>query len=147
MIFHVTTTIPFFLKENKLTQVYFCSKPSTGKTTEVNMKIYEITDTLCVGKRFSIRKNGEEVAHAFLYILSNDLHKEPFGFLEDVFVEEYARGEGLGKEIIKQIISFAKESGCYKLIATSRTSRDGVHEIYRKLGFVLHGKEFRMNFF
>jgi GNAT superfamily N-acetyltransferase len=122
MIFHITTTILFFLKENKLTQVYFCSKLSTGKI------------------------NGEEVVHAFLYILSNDLHKEPFGFLEDVFVEKGASGEELGKEIIKQIMSFAEDSGCYKLIATSRTSRDTVHKIYTKLGFILHGKEFRMDF-
>jgi len=37
-------------------------------------------------------------------------------------------------------------AGCYKLIATSRTSRPKVHELYQRLGFENHGVEFRMNF-
>ena len=43
-------------------------------------------------------------------------------------------------------MSAAREAGCYKLIATSRTSRPKVHELYQRLGFESHGVEFRMNF-
>lgn len=35
---------------------------------------------------------------------------------------------------------------CYKLIATSRTSRPKVHELYHRLGFTQHGVEFRIDF-
>ena len=110
------------------------------------MNQYNISEAECSGKRFSIQVNGKEVARAFLYILSNDLHQEPFGLLEDVFVEKDFRHAGLGKEIVERIITFAKEYGCYKLIATSRTERPKVHHLYLNLGFFEQGKEFRMNF-
>jgi hypothetical protein len=47
------------------------------------------------GIRFSIRTERGEVARAYLYIMTNDLHAEPFGLLEDVFVAESERGGGL----------------------------------------------------
>lgn len=111
------------------------------------MNQYDISDVAqCAGKRFSLQIDGKEVARAYLYLLSNDLHQEPFGFLEDVFVDEDVRGRGLGKEIVEQIIKFAREVGCYKLIATSRTARPKVHHLYSSLGFFEQGKEFRMDF-
>ena len=86
------------------------------------------------------------VGRAFLYILHNDLHEQPFGLLEDVFVEEVARGQGLGSDLVRRVIELAKKSGCYKLVATSRYSRDKVHKLYRQLGFIDHGREFRTDF-
>jgi GNAT superfamily N-acetyltransferase len=72
----------------------------------------------------------------------NDLHKEPFGLLEDVS----QRGGGLGSALVKEVIAAARELGCYKLVATSRTSRSKVHELYERLGFEKHGVEFRIDF-
>ena len=97
------------------------------------------------GIRLSIEENGSEVAHAFIYVMHNDLHDQPFGFMEDVFVNENYRGKGYGTELVKEIIKFACELNCYKLIATSRTARPKVHDLYKRLGFVEHGIEFRIN--
>jgi len=96
--------------------------------------------------RLSSSENGKEIARAYVYILTNSLHQEPFGFLEDVFVEEKYRGGGVGTEIIKQAIKAAKEAGCYKLIGTSRNERPKVHSLYEKIGFKKYGVEFRMDF-
>ena len=98
------------------------------------------------GIRFSIRDGGREVARAYLYVMTNDLHDAPFGLLEDVYVDESQRGNGMGTALVKEIVSAAQEAGCYKLIATSRTSRPKVHDLYERLGFEKHGVEFRMNF-
>jgi GNAT superfamily N-acetyltransferase len=98
------------------------------------------------GIKFFILQNDKEIARTFLYILKNDLHKEPFGFFEDVFVEESYRGQGLGTKIVEEVIKTAKENGCYKLICTSRHENDRVHDLYSKLGFKNHGLEFRMDF-
>lgn len=98
------------------------------------------------GKRFSVQVEGKEVGHAYLYILTNDLHERPFGFLEDVHLDESVRGQGIGKILIKEIIDEAKAQNCYKLIGTSRYERDMVHQFYKKLGFDDYGKEFRLNF-
>lgn len=89
---------------------------------------------------------GQIVGRAFLYILKNDLHQEPFGYIEDVYLDELVRGKGKGKELINKIIATAQEKGCYKLIANCRNSKTGVHEFYKKLGFKDYGKEFRIDF-
>jgi GNAT superfamily N-acetyltransferase len=97
------------------------------------------------GLRFSISADGGEVARAYLYVMTNDLHDAPFGLLEDVFVAESQRGNGLGTAIVREVIAAAREAGCYKLIATSRASRPKVHELYERLGFKNYGLEFRLN--
>ena len=97
------------------------------------------------GIRFSIAGPSGEVARAYLYLMTNDLHEAPFGLLEDVFVAESERGSGLGTALVNEVIAAAREAGCYKLVATSRASRPKVHELYERLGFENYGLEFRMN--
>jgi len=50
------------------------------------------------------------------------------------------------REVVHQVIAAAKEARCYKLIATSRHNRERVHKLYRELGFLDRGKEFRIDF-
>jgi GNAT superfamily N-acetyltransferase len=97
------------------------------------------------GIRFSIANEHGEVARAYLYVMTNDLHDAPFGLLEDVFVAESERGSGLGTALVNEVIAAAREAGCYKLVATSRASRPKVHELYERLGFANYGIEFRLN--
>lgn len=66
--------------------------------------------------------------------------------MEDVFVAESERGSGLGTQLVNEVIATARDKACYKLIATSRNSRPKVHELYRRLGFSDHGREFRIDF-
>lgn len=102
----------------------------------------------CKGIKFSIQDgNGEEIARVFLYVMFNDLHKRSFGLIEDLFVSEKkgVRGQGLGTSLIKKAIKTAKVENCYKLLATSRYSRDNIHGWYNRLGFQDYGKEFRMD--
>ena len=108
------------------------------------MKIEQQT-RLAHGTRFSVSADGREVARAYLYLMSNDLHAEPFGLLEDVFVDESARGDGIGTALVNEVIAAARQAGCYKLIATSRASRPKVHALYERLGFENYGVEFRMD--
>lgn len=100
------------------------------------------------GVRFSIRESEREVGRAYLYLLRNDLHPEPFGLLEDVFVAPEYRGGGQGNNLVRAVIERARDEGCYKLVATSRNdgTRDAVHTWYKRLGFEEYGTEFRMNF-
>ncbi len=99
----------------------------------------------CSGIRFAFQdENGKEIARATLFVLFNDLHKEPFGLLEDLFVDENHRGKGIATSLIHHIIEKAKENNCYKLIATSRYEREAVHLLYKNLGFTDYGKEFRI---
>lgn len=98
------------------------------------------------GIRFSIVGDEGEMAHAYLYLMHNDLHNQPFGLLDDLYVEVSHRGTGISTQLVNEVISTARKAGCYKLIATSWTSCLKVHELYERLGFEKYGVEFRMNF-
>ncbi len=54
------------------------------------------------GIRFSVSRDGKEVGRAYLYLMRNDLHSEPFGLMEDVFISETERGSGLGTTLVKE---------------------------------------------
>jgi GNAT superfamily N-acetyltransferase len=96
--------------------------------------------------RFALMENGKEIGRAYLQLVVNGLHSQPYGLLEDVFVEEAHRGAGHGATLVKAVIEKARALGCYKLIASSRYSRAKVHVWYEGLGFQDYGKEFRINF-
>ena len=95
--------------------------------------------------KVTANENGEILGRAYLYVMFNGLHEEPFGLLEDVFVEEKKRGKGIGTKLGNAVIAEAKKQKCYKLICTSRYTSTKVHDLYLKLGFKDHGKEFRID--
>ncbi len=88
----------------------------------------------------------KEVGRAYLYIMKNDLHKRPFGYLEDLFVEKEFRGQGISKKILNKTFELSKENNCYKLVCASRYRKEELHKYYESLGFKITGKSFRMNF-
>ncbi|MEK7213039.1 MAG: GNAT family N-acetyltransferase [Patescibacteria group bacterium] len=96
--------------------------------------------------KITVEENGQVLGRAYLYLIKNDLHDKPYGLLEDVFVEEKARGRGLGTALVKAVIEEANAQGCYKLVGTSRYARESVHKMYLSLGFSDYGKEFKMTF-
>jgi len=52
----------------------------------------------------------------------------------------------VGTLLVRKAVELARELGCYKIIATSRFGREELHRWYEKLGFKLHGYEFRIDF-
>lgn len=109
----------------------------------MNIITKEVSDIS--GIRIAIEEDGREVGRVRLYILKNDVHEAPFGFLEYVIIDEAYKGKGLGTILVKKVIELAKEEGCYKLICTSRLGKQEIHSWYEKLGFKKHGIEFRMD--
>ncbi len=99
----------------------------------------------CYAIKITAEDNGVVLGRAYLYVIFNDLGKGPYGFLEDVFVEESARKHGLGTQLVQAVIEEAKTLGCKKIIGTSRYSRPEVHAWYEGMGFKDYGKEFRLD--
>ncbi|MFH1286351.1 MAG: GNAT family N-acetyltransferase [Candidatus Magasanikbacteria bacterium] len=98
-----------------------------------------------IGTKIVARKDTEEIGHAYLYLIHNDLHDEPYGLMEDIFVEKEHRGKGIGTKLVHEVVAQARAHKCYKLLAQSRYEREKVHGLYKKFGFQDHGKNFRMN--
>lgn len=95
--------------------------------------------------RISTKDGGREAGHVYLYLMRNDLHEQPVAFVEDLWVEEFARGQGHGTSLMRELISEAWRLGCYKIIAISRHAKPEVHEMYYRLGFVNWGVELRID--
>ncbi len=97
--------------------------------------------------KFEIKHAKKIVGRAYLYVIKNGLHKKSYGFLEDLFIDETMRGQGLGKILLRAVIAEAKKRKLYKLVGTSRMTRTEVHSFYEKEGFKKYGFEFRMDIY
>ncbi len=58
--------------------------------------------------------------------------------IEDMIVDENYRGKGYGKEIVLDLIRWAKENGVEIIELTSNPKRIAANELYKKVGFRLH---------
>lgn len=57
-------------------------------------------------------------------------------WIEDVVVDEAARGKGVGAALNTAAIEHAREAGARTVDLTSRPHREAANRLYRRLGFV-----------
>ncbi len=58
--------------------------------------------------------------------------------IEDMIVDESQRGKGYGKEILLDLMRWAKENGIEVIELTSGSHRVAANELYKSVGFQLH---------
>jgi ribosomal protein S18 acetylase RimI-like enzyme len=58
-------------------------------------------------------------------------------WIEDVVVDEAARGRGVGAALTQEAIRLARADGARSIDLTSRPSRDAANRLYERLGFQL----------
>lgn len=91
-------------------------------------------EEICVNDTvFVARRDGEIVGSLTLVIF-----RLPTGlraWIEDVVVDEAARGLGIGELLNRAAIDKTFESGARTLDLTSRPSRVAANKLYQKLGF------------
>jgi ribosomal protein S18 acetylase RimI-like enzyme len=56
-------------------------------------------------------------------------------WIEDVVVDESARGQGAGEALTREAIRLAKAAGARTIDLSSRPSREAAHRLYLRLGF------------
>ena len=109
------------------------------------MEIVKSIDRQSYAVKISLEEGGQVVGWVFLYIKFQDRHIEPYGYLENLFVEPAFQKRGLGTRLINLAIAEAKERGCYKIIGTSKHHKIDVHRWYEKHGFKKYGYAFRLD--
>lgn len=57
-------------------------------------------------------------------------------WIEDVVVDENARGQGVGRRLNERALEIAREAGARTVDLTSRPSREAANRLYQRLGFV-----------
>jgi GNAT superfamily N-acetyltransferase len=58
------------------------------------------------------------------------------GRIEDVIVDESARGKGVGEALVREGMRLANEAGVLMLELTSMPYRQSANRLYKRLGFV-----------
>jgi ribosomal protein S18 acetylase RimI-like enzyme len=56
-------------------------------------------------------------------------------WIEDVVVDEGARGRGIGEALTLRAVELAREAGARSVELTSRPTREAANRLYRRLGF------------
>lgn len=57
-------------------------------------------------------------------------------WIEDVVVDDSARGHGVGEALNRAALDFAKQHGAITVDLTSRPSRVAANRLYQRIGFV-----------
>ena len=55
-------------------------------------------------------------------------------YIDDICVDENARGQGAGRAIYEHILAFARQKGCYNVTLNVWSCNPGAMEFYKKLG-------------
>ena len=56
-------------------------------------------------------------------------------WIEDVVVDEAARGQGIGEALNREALRIAAEAGAKTVDLTSRPSREAANRLYQRIGF------------
>ena len=87
--------------------------------------------------------DGKIVGSTTLLIEPKFIHKGGLvGHIEDVVVDKKFQGQRIGEKIMKYLLEFAKNRGCYKTILDCT---DDVKPFYEKLGFKNIANELRFD--
>lgn len=104
------------------------SQPPTLTISDVERMVHSEAATL-----FVATENGVVLGTLTLIIFSIPTGRR--GWIEDVVVDQSARGVGVGEQLTNAAIDEARLRGVRSLDLTSRPSREAANAMYLKLGF------------
>jgi ribosomal protein S18 acetylase RimI-like enzyme len=84
------------------------------------------------------RDEGDGDAGGVVGTLTLAVFRIPTGvraWIEDVVVDEKARGRGVGEALSRRALELAAQAGARTVELTSRPSREAANRLYRRLGF------------
>ena len=110
-----------------------------SKAEEVFEKINSNPDHIIIVAEL----DGKIVGATTILIEPKFIHRGGLvGHIEDVVVDKNFQGQRIGEKIIKYLLEFAKNRGCYKTILDCT---DDVKPFYEKLGFKHIANELRFD--
>ena len=80
--------------------------------------------------------DGRIAATCYIAIIPNISRQyASIGFIENVVTAEAYRRRGIGRQLLENVIAYAKAKHCYKVTLQSGASRTEAHGFYESLGF------------
>jgi ribosomal protein S18 acetylase RimI-like enzyme len=91
-----------------------------------------------------VEHEGAVIGSAVLVVVPNLGHNgSPYALVENIVVDEAMRGQRHGERLLRYMIDEARTACCYKVVLTSRKSRQDAHRFYERLGFEATSEGFR----
>jgi GNAT superfamily N-acetyltransferase len=127
------------LMENELSsllELYKQLNPNDIIIDEITVKkIFEKIQAQNI-KYFVAKENGNIIASCYINIIPNLTRGgKSIGFIENVITDVKYRKRGIGKKIMENVIHYAKDQNCYKVLLQSGNKRADAHGFYESLGF------------
>ncbi|WP_078380602.1 GNAT family N-acetyltransferase [Sutcliffiella halmapala] len=80
--------------------------------------------------------NGIAVGFTQLYPTFSSVKMKRTWVLNDLFVNEKARGKGFGEKLVNEAIAFANETGASGVLLETAQDNVNAQRLYEKIGFV-----------
>ena len=106
---------------------------SPGATPPTDANLEEILDSPAT--RLLVARDDEGAVVGSLTLVTFRIPTGVGVWIEDVVVDEDARGQGAGEALVEEAIRLASEAGVRTVDLTSRPSRDAANSLYEKIGF------------
>ncbi|MFY9262498.1 MAG: GNAT family N-acetyltransferase [Arcanobacterium sp.] len=112
----------------------------SGSSAAVDIeKLEELLQQQCIDLLvYRPEEPNEDGVHPILGMLTLVTFEIPTGpraWIEDVVVDDAARGHGAGRALVEAAIDLAKRRGAKTVDLTSRPSREAANRLYRRTGF------------
>jgi len=125
------------LQKEDLTNGFLQTLDSLRQTSNIDKKIIEKTFEKINSNQDQLTivalLEGKVVGTTTLLIETKFIHNGgKVGHIEDVVVNKKYQKKGIGEKMIKYLLKYAKEQGCYKTVLDCV---DDVKPFYEKLGF------------
>ena len=97
------------------------------------------------GVTLLVAEDGSSVVGTITLVLVPNLthNARPWAQIENMVVEEAARGGGVGRQLLEACLTLARDAGCYKVQLQSANQRTDAHRFYARLDFVDSSAGFR----
>ena len=90
-------------------------------------------------------EDGVVVGTMVLLVVPNLSHgARPWAIVENMVVDERYHRQGIGRLLMEEAITRARQAGCYKIQLLSNKKRRQAHKFYRSLGFETSAHGFRL---
>ena len=99
------------------------------------------------GQQVLVAEDDGRIAGALVLAIVENITRKgtPYAIIENVVVDEGARGQRHGEALVEQAVEEARRAGCYKVSLTSNKRRSSAHRFYERLGFVQTHEAFRID--
>jgi ribosomal protein S18 acetylase RimI-like enzyme len=123
---------------NELVGLYVAYRLFYGEAPEQERAAAFIRDRVTQSSgRYFLAWNGDD-AIGFMHLMpsTNTLAMRPIWFLEDLYVDVSARGQGVATALLSYAEAFARGTGAERLTLATAHDNVAAQHIYKRLGYV-----------